>query len=72
MAIRNDLISSSFFEETPHGRKYKYLHIEQVLLSFHYMPVRFIATMMVPRYLASAFLFFQFFLPVPGSQGPSA
>ena len=30
-----------FFEETPHGKTYKYLHIEQLLLAFHHKPVRF-------------------------------
>ncbi len=34
-------VHKSFFEETPHGKKYKYLHIEQILLTFHYTPVRF-------------------------------
>ncbi len=34
-------VHKAFFEETPHGKKYKYLHIEQMLLTFHYMPVRF-------------------------------
>ena len=30
-----------FFEETPHGKTYKYLHIEQLLLEFHHTPMRF-------------------------------
>lgn len=30
-----------FFEETPHGKAYKYLHVEQLLLAFHRTPIRF-------------------------------
>ncbi|MGN6714000.1 hypothetical protein [Anaerocolumna jejuensis] len=34
-------VHKAFFEETPHGKEYKYLHIERVLLAFHYTPMRF-------------------------------
>lgn len=34
-------VHKAFFEETAHGKKYKYLHIEQMLLAFHYSPMRF-------------------------------
>ena len=34
-------VHKTFFEETLHGKKYKYLHIEQMLLTFHYTPIRF-------------------------------
>lgn len=30
-----------FFDETPNGKEYKYLHIEYMLLAFHYIPMRF-------------------------------
>ena len=34
-------LHKAFFEETPHGKAYKYLHIEQLLLAFEYIPMRF-------------------------------
>lgn len=34
-------VHKSFFEKTPNGKEYKYLHIEQMLLTFHYSPMRF-------------------------------
>lgn len=34
-------VHKAFFEETPHGKAYKYLHIEQLLLAFEYTPMRF-------------------------------
>lgn len=40
---RFDIIGSvhkAFFDETPQGKKYKCLHIEQMLLTFHYTPMR--------------------------------
>ncbi|ADZ84848.1 hypothetical protein [Cellulosilyticum lentocellum] len=30
-----------FFDETPSGKEYKYLHIEYMLLAFHCAPMRF-------------------------------
>ena len=34
-------VHKAFFEETPYGKKYKYLHIEYMLLAFHCAPMRF-------------------------------
>lgn len=34
-------VHKAFFEDTPHGKAYKYLHIEQLLLVFHHTPMRF-------------------------------
>lgn len=34
-------VHKAFCEEIPQGKEYKYLHIEQILLTFDYMPIRF-------------------------------
>ncbi|MFT4104157.1 MAG: hypothetical protein QM657_00195 [Lacrimispora sp.] len=34
-------VHKTFFEETPQGKEYKYLHIEQMLLAFGYAPMGF-------------------------------
>lgn len=34
-------VHKAFFEETPNGKEYKYLHIEQMLSASHYLPMRF-------------------------------
>ncbi|WP_312159947.1 hypothetical protein [Oscillibacter sp.] len=34
-------IHKVFFDQTPNGKEYKYLHIEQMLVAFHYTPIRF-------------------------------
>ncbi|SBW07681.1 conserved hypothetical protein [uncultured Eubacteriales bacterium] len=34
-------VHKAFFEDTPHGKAYKYLHIEQLLLVFNHTPMRF-------------------------------
>ncbi|WP_312612484.1 hypothetical protein [Oscillibacter sp.] len=38
-----------FFEETPNGKEYRYLHIEQMLSAFHYLPIRFM-DLLLDRY----------------------
>lgn len=34
-------VHKAFFEETPYGKRYKYLHIEQLLFVFRHTPMRF-------------------------------
>lgn len=34
-------VHKAFFEETPNGKEYGYLHIEQMLSASHYLPIRF-------------------------------
>lgn len=52
-------VHKSFFEKTPNGKEYKYLHIEQMLLTFHYSPMRFM------DWLLERFCYMQFSKELP-------
>ena len=52
-------VHKSFFEKTPNGKEYKYLHIEQMLLTFHYSPMRFM------EWLLEQYCYMQFSKKLP-------
>lgn len=52
-------VHKAFFEETPQGKEYKYLHIEQMLSAFDYKSMRFM------DWLLERYCYMEFFNALP-------